>query len=105
MHIDLHRAAAIGQVKPFDHMQFVRMRSLKTIDERAGVDADGVHHQCVAFVMADRFAIPGRAHGLGMVRRQIHMPDLMVALEQEHDLVGQLKNLHRRGQSEHIGHA
>src|SRR5262249_32282977 len=69
------------------------------------LDADGVYHQRVVFPMADRIPVPGRGELRGMRLIHTHMPDLMIVVIDEGDLVRLLEELHSLLESENKGHA
>ena len=76
----LERVATIDQAEAFHHMQLVGMRRAIGIHEGLVVKPDGVDHQRVAFVMPDRFSVPGRfwIAGVGHVE-----PDVALAADQK----------------------
>src|SRR6266545_4977137 len=71
-------------------MQLVAMRRAEIVDEGLVVEADGVDHQRVAFVVADGLAIPGWLHMGRMRHIQIDPPHIVVVLMQHPDLLGGL---------------
>src|SRR5262249_46996527 len=55
---------AVYEMPAFDHVQLFGMRRAEGIDHGFCVLSDRVHHQRIAFVMADRFSVP-RGFGVG----------------------------------------
>jgi hypothetical protein len=75
-----------------------------TIAIRADLDADGVDHQRVAFVMADGIAVPGWYRLRGMLLVHAHVANLMIAAIQEQDFRRFLQQ-HESGVGEFERHA
>ena len=65
------------------------------VDESLVVLTDRIDDQSVAFVMADRFAVPGRFRILRMRHIGIDVPDLLVALEDDQNLLRPLNEVER----------
>ena len=49
---------------------------------------DSIDHQCVALVMADRLAVPGRLQIAGMRHIEIHVAHLLVTRKDHHNYLG-----------------
>ena len=60
MKIHFQRLAALDHVEALDHVKLLGVRRLKAVDGGPRVEPNGVDDQRVAFVMADRLAVPGR---------------------------------------------
>src|SRR5438874_8679083 len=54
----LQGLAAIHQLEPLNHVQFVRVRSAVIIDKGTIIESDGIDDQIIAYVMPHRFASP-----------------------------------------------
>ena len=57
-----HRISAIGHAPTLDDMHFVGVRCAIDIGDGLVAQADRINNQSVTFIMADRFAVPGRLH-------------------------------------------
>ena len=57
-------------------------------------DADRVNHQRIAFIMADRIAVPRRRHLRRVRRIEADLTDFMILIENHHNSIGQLQHLH-----------
>ena len=75
----LQRLAAVGQAPALGDVQLFGVRRAVIIHEGLAVLGDGVDDQRIAFVMADRLAIPGRLRVGGRRHVEIDMPGLLVA--------------------------
>src|SRR5262249_33091722 len=78
--------SALGQTEALDDVKLFRVRRAEAIDPGALVDADRVDDEGVAFVVADRFAVPGRLQVRRMLVGQIDVADLLLAREDHHHL-------------------
>src|SRR6202158_6519306 len=65
--IHLERLTVVDQMEALDDVKLRGMRRLEAVDGGPGIEPDGVDDKRVGFVMADRFAVPGRLH----VRRML----------------------------------
>ena len=59
-HSDFEGLSRIDKPEAFDHMQLVAVRRAIGIYEGLSVLPDGVDHERIAFVVSDRFSVPGR---------------------------------------------
>src|SRR6266446_81144 len=86
----IDHAIALGDVK------LVGMRRSVIVDDRnlARLQPDRIDDENVAFVMADRFAEPGRFHFRRMLLVQPHVAHQMIALIDDEDAVLALRKLH-----------
>src|SRR6266436_3894244 len=75
----LQRLAAVNQFIAFDHMQLLGMRRAEIVQIGLVVHSDGIHHQCIALVMADRLAVPGRLRVRRMRHVEKHPANLRIA--------------------------
>jgi hypothetical protein len=63
-------------------------------DRPVGLDPNGVDHQRIALVMANRITVPGRRDARGMAPIHPDVTDLMVRHVKDHDTVRLLQHLH-----------
>jgi hypothetical protein len=74
----LERLFALDHAETFDDVNLIGMGRAVIIDGRAVVQPDGVDDERIAFVMTDRFSVPGRFQMLGMRHVQINVAHLRV---------------------------
>jgi hypothetical protein len=87
-------------------MQLVGMRMPGEIKPRAVVESYSVHHQRVAFTMADRISVPIWVQLLGMLPPiEIDLPAAVnISFKQNYEQIRHLQELHRvRRQSRYAG--
>src|SRR5437868_6467699 len=71
------------------------------VQECLVVQTNGIDHQCVILVMADRLAVPGRVWAFRMGHVEVDVPYLLVARKYHHHFRGRLDEEDR---SERVGH-
>src|ERR1700720_3404789 len=62
VNVRLQHLAVLDQVKALDDVKLFGVRRSESVDERPVVESYGVDDECIAFVAADGFAVPGRLH-------------------------------------------
>ena len=72
--------AVLGHAVTLDCVQLRGVRRAEIVDQGLLRNPDRIDNQRVAFVMADRFSIPGRPRFLGMRHVQLDVTKLMIAL-------------------------
>src|SRR5215470_2040097 len=95
MDIDLDELAALDHAEALHDMELLAVRRLVSVDKGFRVQADGIHDERIALVMADGFSEPGRLHARGVLVRQIDVPHDMVALPDHQDFFRPLHNEER----------
>src|SRR6202030_3743759 len=80
-------------LEALNDVHLIGMRRAVIVDESAIAQPDRVDHELVAFVMADRFAVPGRLHMLRMWYVQINVARLGVELVDVDDHLGRLNEV------------
>src|SRR5215471_10802688 len=93
--VHLHRLAAIDQSKALDNVQLLAMWRPEIIDERLFIEPDRIDHERIAFVVADRLAIPGRLPIGRMGYVEIDMPDLLIIRIDHYDFLRRLDEVER----------
>src|SRR5947207_14666950 len=88
-------------------MDLIGMWRSETIGFRLVVQSYRVDHQRIAFVMADRFAVPGFRRVLGVLYIHVDMADLAVARIDDGDFLArwELQHLHMVAQIQTFGNA
>src|SRR3954462_2525984 len=71
-------------------MELVAVRRAKIVDEGACVLSDGIDHQPLAFVMPDRFSVPGWFRVLRVWNIQVDMAHGLIALADGEHFLGRL---------------
>src|SRR5258708_32398629 len=95
--LDVHfkHVAAVSELPALDAVQLFAVRGAIVIDESLVIEANCVDHERVAFIMADRFAIPGRLWSRRMEPVDIDAPYLRVARKDHRDLFRCLEEIDR----------
>src|SRR5580704_4240314 len=89
----LKRLALIDHLEALDDMKLLGMGRAVIVDESAIAQPDRVDHELVAFVMADRLAVPGWLHMLRMRYVQIDVTGLGIELVDVDDHLGRLDEM------------
>ena len=94
-HGDLQRLAVFDQSEALHDMDLARVRRAIIVDEGPVVQPDRVDDQRVAFVMADRLAVPAGRRMRRMRHIQIDMPCHRILLDDHQNLFGTLDEINR----------
>jgi hypothetical protein len=66
MNVHFYDLATIDQVPALDHVKLWCVWRFESVHKRLVIESNGVNDERIAFVMADRVAVPGRLKVLGM---------------------------------------
>src|SRR5215469_12564081 len=78
VNVHLQRLAAVDQVEALDHVQLFGVWRPEAVDKRPVIESDGIDNERIAFVVADRFAVPGC---LGVLRMLVGEVDAANVIE------------------------
>src|SRR5580692_6506206 len=90
MNVDFHELATLNHAETLHDVQLLAVRSLKTVDERFAIEADGIDHERVPFVMADRLSEPRRLDARRMLVGEIDVTNLVIGLPDHKNLARRL---------------
>src|SRR5439155_21911826 len=86
----------VDHLPALDDVQPLGVWRAVIVDKGLVVEADGIDHQLVALVTADRLAIPGEFWVLRVRDVKIDVPYLLITLKNDRDLLGRLHEVDRR---------
>ena len=86
-------------------MHFIAVRGAVAVGHGSIIETNSIHDQCVALIMTDGFAIPGRRYILGVLLIHKNTTNLMITLMHNQNDVFALDDMKRAHQRMIIGNA
>src|SRR5437762_7990779 len=91
----LQSVAAVDQVIALHDMKLIAVGRAEIVDEGPRVLSDGIDHQPLALVMADRFSVPGWFRIRRMWHVQVDVTHSLIALADRDHFLGRLNEENR----------